>query len=764
LRCLLHLVRRSAAARIMLVLTDDLDERAAHAEFRAELLRQPHAERVALAPLSEAGVAAVAGTGHATAFHRATGGNPALLRGLLDDHRDTGDATVTGYGRALLRCVHGAGAAAVAVLRALAVLDDGAGADEVAQLVELPDAVVDAALGTMTAAGVLNDGRFRHPVGRAAVLADLPDTVRDRLHRCAAELLHAAGAPAVRVARHLVHTGHRPSWARATVLEAAEQALLSSRPDFAVECLEAALRCTPDDGSRPDVLARLAHAEWSRNPATAARHLTSLAESAQAGLLARPQRLALVRQLLWHGRTEEATALLRAVRATQQAQPDEQGASEVRDLELWLAGLYPGLAGRRMVAAAPPGGQHMFTTLGADAWLRSAGSLADLLVRGGDAAARAEDVLRDRHLTPESSWTEESILLALLTLVYAGRLTVAGEWCDRLAEETPDGRSTPKAVAAAVRAEVSLRQGALPAAAASARAALEILPVRSWGTAAGLPLSTLVLACTRMGDYDEAARWLALSVPEALYASRYGLHFLHARGHYHLATNHHHAALADFRSCGELTRSWGLDVAGVVPWRPSAAEAWLRLGNQDQARLLIFDQLGRPGLDTTRGSALRLLASISAPGRRPELLGEAVDLFESAGDRFEQARVLADLSRAHNALGQKRRARLLLRRALHVAEMCGATPLSKQLLAVSDDAAESVAPIVDATGIDALTGSERRVASLAVMGYTNREIAAKLFVTASTVEQHLTRVYRKLNIKRRRDLPPDLWGELTKTG
>ncbi|MFE2022825.1 helix-turn-helix transcriptional regulator [Streptomyces sp. NPDC059499] len=67
-------------------------------------------------------------------------------------------------------------------------------------------------------------------------------------------------------------------------------------------------------------------------------------------------------------------------------------------------------------------------------------------------------------------------------------------------------------------------------------------------------------------------------------------------------------------------------------------------------------------------------------------------------------------------------------------------------------------------GIASLTDSERRVASLAVLGYTNREIAVKLYVTASTVEQHLTRVYRKLKIRRRKDLPADLWANLRKTG
>lgn len=51
-----------------------------------------------------------------------------------------------------------------------------------------------------------------------------------------------------------------------------------------------------------------------------------------------------------------------------------------------------------------------------------------------------------------------------------------------------------------------------------------------------------------------------------------------------------------------------------------------------------------------------------------------------------------------------------------------------------------------------LTDSERRVAELARFGYPNREIACRLFITVSTVEQHLTRIYRKLKVKRKADL------------
>ncbi len=51
-----------------------------------------------------------------------------------------------------------------------------------------------------------------------------------------------------------------------------------------------------------------------------------------------------------------------------------------------------------------------------------------------------------------------------------------------------------------------------------------------------------------------------------------------------------------------------------------------------------------------------------------------------------------------------------------------------------------------------LSEAELRVAELAAAGETNREISGKLFITVSTVEQHLTRVYRKLRLSGRADL------------
>ena len=51
-----------------------------------------------------------------------------------------------------------------------------------------------------------------------------------------------------------------------------------------------------------------------------------------------------------------------------------------------------------------------------------------------------------------------------------------------------------------------------------------------------------------------------------------------------------------------------------------------------------------------------------------------------------------------------------------------------------------------------LTGAERQVAALVAAGKSNREVAAQLFTSLSTVEAHLTRTYRKLGIRSRTEL------------
>jgi DNA-binding CsgD family transcriptional regulator len=55
-------------------------------------------------------------------------------------------------------------------------------------------------------------------------------------------------------------------------------------------------------------------------------------------------------------------------------------------------------------------------------------------------------------------------------------------------------------------------------------------------------------------------------------------------------------------------------------------------------------------------------------------------------------------------------------------------------------------------GWSSLRESELGIAKLVAQGLTNREVAARLFVSAHTVDFHLRQIYRKLGISSRVEL------------
>ncbi|MFK3982412.1 AAA family ATPase [Micromonospora sp. NPDC050397] len=762
LQFLQQLVRRVRTAPILVVLTDD-ERYGSASPFLVELHRQPHLHHIPVTPLSREGVRELLHqrTDEADAarltceFYDATGGNPLLLDALIQQTHETAPRSDR-YGPAFLSCLHRSDPLLLDVARALAILGDGVKRVSPRHLVNAEAKAVERAQYTMAAAGLLLAGTFRHAAARKAVLEHIPGESRSLLHRRAAHLLFDSGAPASTVAAHLLAGGRKPlAWAAPVLVEAAEQDRATGQKTRAAQYLELALQAHTEPQEIASVRARLSRIEWEIDPALATRHFAALLTALRQDVLDRRDALVLVRQLLWHGRTEEALAALNLVRGNAERHP-EAGA-ELRDLELWLAYAHPPLARRR----APGGSDVTSVAPMADPWLHSTATMANALIRGqvGEAVDRAEQALRDLELGRHTDWADETALIAFVSLTRGDRLHVVADWSPRLGERAGRTASASwQAVLALTRSDIALGLGDSAAAVDHARSALVELAPKAWGIAVGLPLANLILAYSRLGRFDDANAQLTLPVQDSMFQSRYGLSYLYARGHYHLAIRHHHAALADFLSCGELVRGWGLDAANPVQWRAGAAEAWLRLGNGDQARRLASDELTRAGSGDARGrgTILRVLAAAGPVSRRPQLLTESLELLEDCGDQYEQARTLGDLATAHHALGQNRKARVVFQRALHVAKVSGAELLHHELLSVSSELGETFTANGDADRLADLTESERRVAALAVMGYTNREIAAKLYITASTVEQHLTRVYRKLKVSHRRELPSEL--------
>ncbi|MBX6765973.1 MAG: hypothetical protein IRY90_02255 [Actinomadura rubrobrunea] len=263
-------------------------------------------------------------------------------------------------------------------------------------------------------------------------------------------------------------------------------------------------------------------------------------------------------------------------------------------------------------------------------------------------------------------------------------------------------------------------------------------------------------AATRLGRYDEAAALLRLPVPPSTFQTQFGLFYLYERGVYHLATDRIAAAIADFGRCGELARRWDVDLPAALPWRLGLAQAHLAVGERDVARGLIEEQKGLSCQGGGRTRALTMVCEgmLADPAARVRILQDAVRLLEADGDVFELARTKRLLSSAFEELGETERARSAARQAGELAARCQAEWLLFDLTVDGEPALSGAR--VPRWRVDTLSKAEQKVATLAAQGHTNREIGATLFITVSTVEQHLTRVYRKLQVKRRTDLPAAL--------
>ena len=786
LQCLLTLMRRLDNAPVSFVITycPGMGRDSVQRGIQAELLRMPNCTQLDIEPLSERGVAMVLEdyfdlqtAGRIAPEARAlSGGLPLLVHALADDRASAiaasstsssaspggsaGRRTMAGpaFGRAVLSCLYRAEPVVLEIAQATATLGGFRSPTVVARLCGLDPEAVGHVAASPAVGALLEHDLLRQPSVREAVLRSIPQHYWHPMRSRAARLLHQEGAPAQVTAEHLMRIDEAIPWARQVLCEAAEQTLADGDHEAAIGYLERAHRESAGGPGRIATAAKLAEVMWRHNPAAVKSYLPDLLAAAEQGELSAAQSVPVIRSLLWNGQVEQATRVIAQLRDDAQTPAGHHAVRYAELLRTWLPLTYPGIAAAPGSAAADPVAAGPGTP---DS--RAAAALGALLRGAGhdETGPAAELVLRQALAGIAGP---AAALASLMVLVYSDRLDEASVWCDALRASMGEAHGIVwHAMFTAARAEIHYRLGDLGNAKAQAHAAFMLMPRVGWGAAIVIPLSLLVLTATAMGDLAEAESHLAFPVPGAAFGTLGGAAYLDARGQFHLARGRHDAAVQDFLAAGHLLKVWGVDCPSAVPWRVHAARAYLHKGLPKQAEELLAEQLSLLPTDQprARGLAYRTLAATLRPQERSQVLQKAATSLDSCGDALNLAYTLADLSRAQESVGETAQARAHAHRARTLAERCLAVPLPELLQAVEEEpAARSVSATTASTvpqgspdsPAGPLSSAEWRVAELAARGSTNEQIARKLFITVSTVEQHLTSSYRKLGICRRTQL------------
>jgi DNA-binding CsgD family transcriptional regulator len=746
----------------------------------ATLIAGPAVELLRLSPLTEPAVAALVRARLGTEPHgrfvlaclEATDGNPFLLGELLGEAAARGvDPTAAaavdiaaivphGVTNAVLLRLARLPPAAAALARALSVLGECTRVGDAGRLAGLAEGDVEEALASLLSAGVVQPGtaaRFAHPILRAAIYGDLSPAERERMHHATARILRERGASASQIAAHVMLTEPAADpVALALLREAARDALALGDATRAAVLLARALDEPPAPTDRPALLLELGQARARAGSPDAVAPLTEVVEHSEDAEAIAAAAIELSGMLFYAGRGREGAAILRRA---QQRLP--AGAPAREQLEVALLGAsYSSVSARREADAeianlrdpgGPARGSLQATTLATLAldevmYLRSASTAIDLAQR-----ALAAGVPIEPHRG------ENWVLAALYALMFSDHLDVAQSVADEILTRARERGAAVTVVAiSAFRAFVGLRRGALAAAQADAQVVTELAPELLGAEFLVTAVTTAVLVGLERDETPDALRGVI---------DRAGVRFdpeftpsaelLYASGVLCAAAGNHQAAIEELRSSALDHPVLGGENPAVVPWRSTAALSLAQLGRAEEARALAAEEVRRAqlfGAPRAIGVALRAQALVGPAEDRRRGLEAARDVLAASPARLEHARVLLDLGATLRAAGQRTDAREPLLEGLALAARCDATVQERR--AKTELAAIGVRPRrAERRGVDSLTPSELRVAELAAAGGTNREIAQTLFVTEKTVETHLGRAFRKLDIASRRKLP-----------
>ena len=599
---------------------------------------------------------------------------------------------------------------------------------------------------------VLGEGMvsFRHPLVRSALHDAAAISERRKAHAALADAL-SPGTNEDRRAWHLAAATVGPDETVAAALDSvAVRSLERGGHSAAGAALERAALLTPDNAMRVDRLVRAAEARWAGGSTRDATRLLERARTSSDGEESRYRALAL------RGRIELDAGV--------------EGAA--RDMLLEAAAL----AERHDPSAVPwlleLAANAMFFVGDVLGSLSAAQRVRELTPRdGGLRDGRADLVLGWALSHAGRSDHAEAVLMRAVELLLTDttddsvRLRSARLALDILERDAEGGLLTARIVdvarsegpVALVRAleqttRFDVRAGRWQRAVASAEEGLEIAEALGHGFDTTSLLVLLARIDAARGKQDSCREKLDRTVEVA---KAHGLDKPEVgtvRGLLELGLGELRAASEILEGVARASEQRGLFARDVTP-EPDLVEALFAQGRADEARAWLDAFAGRASCASPRwGAALvARCRGMLAPDDFDGFFLEALELHQTVADLFQEARTLLAFGERLRRAGRRVDARPQLRAALEAFEQLEATPWVGRTRRELRATGEKLGRRAAASGDD-LTPQELQVALQVAEGKTNKEVGAALFLSPKTVEFHLARVYRKLDISSRAEL------------
>jgi DNA-binding CsgD family transcriptional regulator len=653
--------------------------------------------------------------------------------------------------------------------RALTVLGENARRDDLAATAGIDAAGLEDTLGVLADAGVVTSGEplsFVHPLVAEAVRGSLSGPERARLHQAAVQALSWRGASARELAPHLVAGEVRAYPGAAGILrDAARWALGAGAPEAAVTYLGRVLEELGGEELAPSLL-DLGRAKAQAGDQTAADDLqraVALARDARTRALAR---VALSDAYVIVGNYARSAQVL------------DEGIDEIaaedrelaRRMEAYLLASTL-MAGTSAFPASMPARLDSARAVGPPRTVADRMLLASLAFEEwiGGAAATEVVAVADRALVTDEVLSAEGpaalpYYLAIAAMAFCDQLERAAAVTTlALARARASSSLTGFVRASGWRAYANLAMGRLVEAEADAGAALASAEYLSYDPGTAIARVWLAGSLTAQGRLAEASSALA-GIPGEGPPNLITYLVIATRAMLHLAREDYQAAASDLEGYRALRASsdglapWRRPTVGPFPFRSLYARALIGLGDLDAARALIAEELALArALGTHRavGMTLHAASLLEHGDAQLRLLREATGELARSQSRLEYATALCDYGAALRRANRRTDARVPLNAALQIARDARARPLQDRA-AQELKATGARVSRPQASGIDALTASEQRIAAMAAAGMGNRDIAQALFITVKTVETHLAHVYQKLSLTGRSQIPAAL--------